>query len=81
MTYHCRFYIIISFNYEILELCVSRDSWEGDDVAYVFDAGHEHDQSLKTEAEASVRDRAVPPEVRIPPNVLRIETALDTPLL
>lgn len=46
----------------ILELRMTRVSWEGDHVSDVLDSRCEHHQTLKTQAETSVLYRAVAPE-------------------
>jgi len=45
---------------------VARVAREGDGVADVLDAGNEHDQALKAEAEAGVRHAAVLAQVQVP---------------
>ena len=61
-----------------LELCMSGDAREGDDVADVLEAGDEHDEALEAQAEARVRHSAVAAQVSVPPNVRGLEAALHT---
>lgn len=59
---------------------MTRHAWERNDVADVLEAGHEHDQPLEAKTEACVWHSAVATQVRVPPNVRRLESALDAPL-
>lgn len=64
-----------------LEVSVARDSWKRDHVTDVFEPGDEHDEALEAQAKARMGHGTVAAQISVPPDVRRLEAALDAALL
>ena len=61
-----------------LERAASREARERNDVAHILDSRNKRDEPLKTETKASVRHRAVAPQVEVPVEVLWVKFKLES---
>ena len=56
------------------KVTVTRPAWEWNDIPNVLHTSAELDQPLKAKAEASMRNRPIPPQIQVPPVVFRVQT-------